>query len=685
MKLGALASAALLPDLHCPARAADNDSLAAANYNWTGFYLGGHLGYGGGKSNWTVGTAGTAATIASGSLNLAQPIDSFKESGSFIEGGQFGYNSMLANHLVIGAEVDVSFPAYPDPVTGLAIGGSATVLNGAESYSENVLASGTARIRIGYAPRDWLYYVTGGLAWSDNEVTLTQAASGATETRSLSRWGWAAGGGVEAPIMPRWTARLEYLYTGYGSDDVTFPLSARRFNSDLSLQELRLGLNYRFGGDEAGSQKDSPELATANTDAINFHGQATVVVQGYPSFRSPYQGGASLSGGGAGRETTDVTLSAGLRLWQGAELWFDPEIDQGFGVGDTHGIAGYASGESYKMGHAYPYARVQRLMVRQTIDLGGETEKVDADLNQFAGSQTANRLVLTAGRFFATDLFDTNTYANNPKTDFLNWSLINAGSFDYAADGWGSTYGAAAEWKQGRWTLRGGIFSLSTTPGGGDSPLGSTNDSTFKQFELIGEVEERHEVWGQPGKFKITAFLEDGRMGAFSDAIAYMQSHPLSDPTSSINMVRRWRTRPGVSFNLEQQVTEDLGVFARAGWADGKLEPWDFTDIDCSVSAGVSVSGKRWGRPDDRVGFAGAINGISSVHEQFFNLGGAGIVVGDGRLPHPGLEKIFETYYSYALSPSTKLSLDYQFVDSPGYNTDRGPVNLFAGRLHWQF
>ena len=371
-----------------------------------------------------------------------------------------------------------------------------------------------------------------------------------------------------------------------------------------------------------------------------------------------------------------------FRLWKGAELWIDPEIDQGFGVGNTRGAAGYASGEAYKLGDTYPYARVQRYFVRQTIDLGGETEKVDADLNQFAGAQTADRLVLTVGKYTITDLFDTNKYANNPKSDFLNWSLVNAGTFDYAGDGWGFTYGAAAEWYQGRWTLRGGAFDLSQTPAGGNSALGGSNDTTFNNFELLAEVEHRHELWGQPGKLKVTGYLERGSMGSYSDAIQLARA---TGQPADIVAVRNYQSRPGASANLEQQVSEDIGVFARAGWADGTKEPWDFTDIDRTMSAGVSVAGKQWGRPDDRVGVAGVINGISSVHEAFFNAGGLGMLVGDGRLPNPGLEKIFEAYYSYSVSASTKLSIDYQFIDNPAYNTDRGPVNLLACRFHWQF
>jgi high affinity Mn2+ porin len=137
--------------------------------------------------------------------------------------------------------------------------------------------------------------------------------------------------------------------------------------------------------------------------------------------------------------------------------------------------------------------------------------------------------------------------------------------------------------------------------------------------------------------------------------------------------------------NLEQQISDTVGVFARAGWADPNVEPWDFTDVDRTISGGFSINGKNWGRPDDTVGIAGIVNSISSVHQAFFDAGGLGILIGDGQLPNPGLEKIFETYYSYALSPDMRVSFDYQFIANPAYNRDRGPVNTFAGRFHAQF
>jgi high affinity Mn2+ porin len=656
---------------------------AATDYDWTGFYVGGHVGLATGSSGWTLAPVGGGAPVA-GSFGLYQSPNAFKESGSWFEGVQGGYNWMLRNRVVLGIEADGSFPTFPDPVTGLTTGGISNFTSptfGAGTFSENVLASGTVRGRIGYAPGHWLFYATGGLAWTYDQQTLTQNATGNTEDRFLYRFGWAAGVGVETAIAPHWTVRGEYLWTDFPSVALNFPASGQRVSSGLSLNQFRLGLDYRFN-DPSRPAAFAPSLFVGAGDTFAVHGQATAVNQAYPSFHSPFEGTNSLSGGGQSRETVDLTLSTGVKLWQGAEFWANPEIDQGFGLSNTHGVAGYLSAEAYKIGSETPYARMQRAFLRQTINLGGETENIDDDFTQFKGTRSTDRLVLTVGRFAVVDIFDTNKYANSPKTDFLNWSLSNAGTFDYAADAWGYNYGAAAEWYTGRWTFRAGVFDLSETPTGGVSPLGPALDPTFQQFSLLGEIERRYDLWGQPGKIKITGFLNRGSAGNFNDAVALAQ---LTGMPADINAVRTYTSRPGVSLNVEQQITETLGMFLRAGWADGDIEPWDFTDIDRTVSGGVSINGKSWGRPDDTIGIAGVVNGISSAHVAFLNAGGLGILIGDGQLTNYGLEKIFEAYYSFALNSSTKLSFDYQFVANPGYNADRGPANVFAARAHWQF
>jgi high affinity Mn2+ porin len=670
--LCALAGSAAAADL--PVKAPPPATLAA--YDWSGFYAGGHIGYAWGTSDWS--TPGNT-----GALNLSQPLDAFAETGSFFEGLHAGYNYMLPNRIVVGGEVDTTFPAFRN-LNGLSIGGSTTffspVAGALETYAETMLASGTVRGRVGYAPGNWLFYATGGFAWTYDQLTLTQHATGNSEMPFLWRFGWAAGAGVEAPVAPHWTARLEYLFTDYGNRTVAFANNAQLFTSDFKLNQILAGVSYHFG--EAASDTKYVAPGIPDTDIVNFHGQTTFTWQGYPAIRSPYSGPNSLPGSGEGREIADATLYAGVRLWQGAQFWINPEIDQGFGLANTRGVAGFTSAEAYKEGAAYPYARVQRAFIRQTIDLGGNSEKVDADINQFAGAQTANRLVFTLGRFAIQDIFDTNIYANNAKVDFLNWSLVNAGTFDYASDAWGFTYGAAAEWYRGDWTVRGGLFDLTVTPAGGNSPAGGNLDPTFGQFQMVGEIERRYQLWGQPGAVKLTGFLSRGRAGQFADAIALAA---LTGTPADINAVRRYTSRPGVSVNLQQQVTETLGVFARAGWADGNVEPWDVTDIDRTISAGASIKGKQWGRPDDTMGIAGVVNNISGVHQAFFNAGGLGILIGDGMLPHPGLEQIIEAYYSYAVTPSLKLSLDYQFVANPAYNTDRGPASVVTVRFHAQF
>jgi high affinity Mn2+ porin len=678
--LTALIGGAAADELPTPMVVKAPPAPAAAGYDWSGFYAGGHLGVGWGSSDWTGSPIGAPGPSVSGSFSLFEPLNSFQETGSFFTGLQAGYNYMLPNRFVVGAEADASFPSFPN-LNGISIGGTSTLFAptiGAESFSETVLAFGTVRGRIGYAPGNWLFYATGGFAWAYDQETVTQLATGATASPFLWRFGWTAGGGVEVPVAPHWTARLEYLFTDYGNSGTTF-FGAQRFDSDFMLHEIRAGLNYQFGNDALpanAAPMATKAPAVPDPDWVNFHGQMTFLEQAYPAFRSPYQGQNSLPGGGQGRETSDASLIVGVRLWKGAEMWINPEIDQGFGLANTLGVAGFTSGEAYKVGQTYPYARLPRAFIRQTIDLGGDSEKVEAGATQFAGSQTANRLVLTAGKLSVVDIFDTNKYAHDPRSDFMNWAIVDTGTFDYAADAWGYTYGAAAEWYVADWAVRAGVFDLSVVPNSADL------DPTFKQFQSVGEIERRYQLWGHPGEIHITGFLTRGRMGTFADAIALAA---ITGGPADITAVRRYQSRGGISMNIEQEITSDVGAFVRAGWADGTKEPYEFTDIDRTVAGGVVIAGKQWGRPDDTIGVAGVINGIAPVHQAFFNAGGLGILVGDGQLPHPGLEQIFETYYSYALNAWMRVSVDYQFVANPGYNTDRGPANVFAGRFHAAF
>ena len=424
-----------------------------------------------------------------------------------------------------------------------------------------------------------------------------------------------------------------------------------------------------------GARADDAAAAAPDLVPYSLHFQFTAEEQFHPAFTSPFRGPHSLDPAARGDETTDATLYAGLRLGPGTEVWINPEIDQGFGLSGTLGLAAFPSGEAYKVGKATPYLRMQRLFLRQTWNFG-QLKDVDGDLNQMAGKQSDDRVVLTVGKFGVTDVFDTNRYAHDPRGDFMNWALIDTATFDYAADAWGYSAGAALEWYKGDWAARFGVFDLS------DVPNSTRLDGRFSQFQMDAELERDWGLDDRKGKLKLTGYLSRGRMGLYTDAIALGLATGTTPDTS---LVRDYRSRTGVSLNLEQPLTDDLGLFARAGWTQGDREPYEFTDIDRTLAAGLSLSGKRWMRDDDTVGFALQHDAASNIHQEYLALGGLGILIGDGQLPHPGDERSLEAYYSWAAAKHLKLTADYQYFQNPAFDRDRGPVSVFSLRLHAQY
>lgn len=423
---------------------------------------------------------------------------------------------------------------------------------------------------------------------------------------------------------------------------------------------------------------DASPMSTdaAAPEAWNLHGQATFTRQYHPSFTSPYQGTNSLTPGRNGEETTDVTLYLGVRVWVGGALYVNPEIDEGFGLSNTLGVAGYVSGEANRVGKDQPVLHLPRIFLRQRFDLGGESTTLTPGANELGGTQTADNVTLTVGKFSVVDIFDTNRYAHDPRGDFLNWSIIDAGAFDYAADAWGYTVGAAAEWTQSWWTLRGGFFDLS------DVPNSKQLEAGFKEFQVVGEFEGRYALAEHPGKLKLLGFLSYGRMGKYDDAVRLGQETGAVPDTS---LVRHYTTRPGVALNLEQEIAPNIGAFARLSFNDGSKEEYDFTDVNRSLSGGISIMGAGWNRADDTFGLAGAVNEISAAAQSYFAAGGLGGIIGDGQLPHPRSERILETYYSMRVAEHFTITAEYQYVVNPAYNPDRGPVNIFGLRLHAEF
>ncbi len=422
----------------------------------------------------------------------------------------------------------------------------------------------------------------------------------------------------------------------------------------------------------------------------NFHAQSTAIVQAYPGFASQYSGPNSLPSGGQTREMVSLDLMGGARLWPGAEAHVDGMMWQGFGVGNTLGVEGFPNGEAFRLGTSVPNGNITRLFIRQTIGFGGEQEDVPDDALDLAGKVDVSRLTITLGRFSAKDIFDNNAYANDPRMQFMNWGLMANEAWDYPADAIGYDTGITLELNQPNWTLRYGFFQMPAEQNsltGDDAYLkwpydGSSQYGPFLEaWGMVTELERRYTLDNHPGTIRFLAYLNRANMAEYSTATAILQE---GGPNADWQTARSYHVKYGFGLNWEQEIAKGVGVFSRLGWNDDQEEGWTFSDVGHAASVGVSVNGAGWHRPDDTFGLAGVVNGISKSAQEFFQAGGTGILAGDGNLDY-GWEKILETYYSFKIYGNLYGTADYQFVDDPAFNRARGPVSLFAGRLHWEF
>jgi high affinity Mn2+ porin len=630
---------------------------AAAN---EGFYFGGHVGYLFGTGS---ATLGDPTGVAGGSTAIGQ-----------LSGGvQAGWQTVLPSRWMVGIELDLSFMDSRDGAQVLSYRTTPA------SYADEQLEYlGSLRGRLGYAIGQWTPFVTGGLAFASTRWGRTDLTTGNQDaTPGQWRMGYTFGGGVDYAIDRRWTARAEYLYTRLPFTGFTFA-SAARYDSLYDLHQMRLGLSYHFGAQ--GQEKSGEDKRADDRGPFSWeiHGQTTFIFQGYPPINSPYEGANSLPGAGQSRETWTVSAFLGMRLWQGAELYYNPELFQGFGLANTVGAAGFPNGEAQKSNFPFPRYNSSRLFLRQEIGLGGPRETVESDYGQLAGEKDVSRLTVQVGKFAVHDVFDGNDYAEDPRADFLNWSIWAAGAFDYPADRVGLTYGITAELNQERWAGRVGYFLV------GNQPNANVFDmNLFSRGGYVGELELRYEPFGKKGVAKLGSWLTSTFAGSYNDAVAISLATGL-DATTAITQTRQTRTKYGFYLNLQQDITDDLGAFARFSWNDGRSEIGAFTDIDRSLSGGLQLRGTWWGRAGDRVGLAGAWNMISTDHSRYLAAGGLGVLVGDGRLSYAA-ENVVEAFYALQLIKGFTATADYQLLVNPAYNTDRGPVHVFSGRLSARF
>jgi high affinity Mn2+ porin len=408
----------------------------------------------------------------------------------------------------------------------------------------------------------------------------------------------------------------------------------------------------------------------------SVHGQATMINQGYAPFHSPYTGPHSFVSAFELRTTATMTLFFAAKLpWEGGLLVINPEEAGGRGTSDVFGLGGPTNGEAVRVGNPQPVPYFARVMLQQTFELGGEWEKLADIANQIPEPRYKNNIVIKLGKMPAIDDFDDNTYAHDPRLQFLNWGLMYNPTWDYGANTRGYTYGGDIEANIWDWSARYGVWQV---PAVANQFL--LDPHILKAWSMAWELERRWTILNDlPGTARLLAWLNSAHMGS------YRESLQLSPVNPDVTATERYRLRYGFGLSWDQElIKNELGIFGRLGYADGHAETWAYTEVERTISIGMLLKGKSWNRPRDEVGLALLVNGLGPQHRDYLAAGGLGFELGDGKLRY-GPEMILETYYNLRIRKGMYFTLDLQGIQNPGYNRDRGPVGLIALRTHFEF
>ncbi|HUL31754.1 MAG TPA: carbohydrate porin [Thermodesulfobacteriota bacterium] len=407
--------------------------------------------------------------------------------------------------------------------------------------------------------------------------------------------------------------------------------------------------------------------------------QFTGVYQNMPSFHSPYEGQKSLTFDHAAGQRFTHTYAAyfGSQITDHLQLYADFEMFQGNGISSGVGLGGYVNGDMIRASPVnlgkQPY--LARLYLRYVIPLSSErTEPAEPAMDRLPSRDPASRIEIKFGRFAPTDDIDQNRYANNQRTQFLNYSFLFNPAWDYASDTRGYSQGMSVSLVQPNWKLTFGSWQLPKISNGMNL-----------DWQIYKDRGDNLEFSLKPNKLgtvvRLLAYRNEGRMGKYRDALDIAQ---LTNTTPDVFVLNKepGHVKYGFGINLEQPLADNgkTGLFIRAGWADGRTTAWSYTEADQHLSIGARLSGVHWGRPEDHIGIGYGLQDISNLHKKYLEEGGIGMLVGDGALRY-GVEQIVEAYYRIQLGKYIQVSPDFQYIRNPGYNRDRGPAQVYGVRF----
>jgi high affinity Mn2+ porin len=430
----------------------------------------------------------------------------------------------------------------------------------------------------------------------------------------------------------------------------------------------------------------------------NAYGQFTYISNWKPSFPAAY---TNLNGSinsllpTAERSFTGTaTLYLGVRLWSGAEAYLVPELLAERPLSQLKGLAGAIQNfELQKGGGEIPEIYHSRAFLKQTFGFGGERVVKDSGPMQLGTTYDSRRLVLVAGNFSILDFFDKNAFDIDPRQGLPGLGFMTYGAWDFASDARGYSYGGVAELYWDDWAVRFGRITPPKNPN--QLPV------DFRLFKYYGdqiELEHKHQIHGRDGTVRVLAYRNREEIGRFSDAIAAWEADPAKNATTcpgfnygsdnasapDLCWVRKPNVKAGIGMFAEQYLTQDIGLFSRAMYSDGKTEVDAYTSTDRSATVGMLGKGSKWSRPRDVAGIGINLGWISKEHAKYLALGGVDGFIGDGEIK-AAKESSLDLFYSLNLRKSFWFTGDFQRVANPGFNATRGPVNIFTMRVHGEF
>ena|SRR5690242_7712152 len=430
--------------------------------------------------------------------------------------------------------------------------------------------------------------------------------------------------------------------------------------------------------------QDSPDSPSAilphpASDRFWISAQDNIIYQYHPSFPAKYGDVNSLHSHAEDATSNIGTLYLGWAPTRTTELQLDIESADGGGISDALGLAGFSNVDVVRNPTLGVTPYIARGMIRQIIPLSTKTVEVERGPLMLASRLPVRRLELRAGKFGLNDFFDVNPVGSDSHLQFMNWTVVNNGAYDYAADTRGYTVGIYAEYDDRNWTFR---FAEGLMP--------TVANGIQYQWKLTRARAENYELELHPGLFgkrntqlRLLGFENHANMGVYRDAVAAFLAGRTPRPDITAHP-QATTVKYGFGVNLEQDISRNVRGFARWGWNEGQHESYAYTEVDQTVSLGADVAGEPWRRKFDKIGLAFVSNGISADHQHYLALGGRGFLLGDGALNY-GRETIVEAYYTAHLWRGIYVAGDVQHINNPGYNRDRGPVLVPGARVHMEF